>query len=97
MRVGGVAHHALPLKLFEYMACQRPVIASRSTGMEEIVGDKVLYATDVEEWGAKIKHLYHQVELRQRLGEEGRGLVVANYDWDRLTSLLEEILLSVKR
>ena len=46
---GSVSQSALPIKLFEYMACEKPVISSPLLGVKNAVGDLVLYAKNVDE------------------------------------------------
>ncbi len=91
-KVGGVAQSALPLKLFEYMACSKPVISTRLRGVVEAVQDRVLYASDREEWERRIRELYRDKELREKLGLQGRRFVQQNYEWSRLAAKLEEVL-----
>ena len=59
------SQNALPLKLFEYMACGKPVISTKLTGVMEAVGDRVLYASNGEELKQRILELYHNQVLKQ--------------------------------
>lgn len=88
-----VSQHALPLKLFEYMACEKPVISTPLEGVKEAVGDRVLYASNAEELKQRILELYHNEELRKRLGKEGRRFVERNYSWDKICRKFEEVLI----
>ena len=90
-----VSQNALPLKLFEYMACEKPVISTKVEGIIESVGDMVLYASNTSEYMSEITKLYNEEELRRRLGSEGRMFVEKNYNWSNITSKLEKILLGV--
>lgn len=90
-----ISQDALPLKLFEYMACEKPVISTRVKGVEEAVGERVFYASNVEELKAKIKELHENSELRRKLGVEGRRFVKENYSWAHSCSKLEDLLIEL--
>lgn len=47
------ADNAHPLKLFEYMACQKPIVSTPTNGVLELANDKVLYASSIDEWEEK--------------------------------------------
>ena len=88
-----VSQHALPLKLFEYMACEKPVISTPLAGVKEAVEDQVLYASNADELKQRILELYHNEELRKRLGKEGRRFVERNYSWNKICRKFEEVLI----
>lgn len=83
---------ALPLKLFEYMACERPVISSPLPGIRHAVGNSAIYASNEEEFAAAIEALYRSPSKRRELGQAGRELVEQDYSWGRIVSRLDEIL-----
>ena len=88
-----VSQHALPLKLFEYMACEKPVISTPLAGVKEAVEDQVLYASNADELKQRILELYHNEELRKRLGKEGRRFVERNYSWNKICRKFEKVLI----
>lgn len=90
----GMAEEPCPLKLFEYMACEKPVISSRTMS---VARDKVLYATNTEEYKSRIVELYESKELRTRLGKEGRRFVEQHHSWQKLAADMENVLLGVSR
>jgi glycosyltransferase involved in cell wall biosynthesis len=87
-----VTNDPCPLKLFEYMACERPVISAL-----EIMsaGNNILHAFSTEEYRNRILELYGDQALRRTLGTEGRRFVEQNYDWVKISSNLEKILTDV--
>ncbi len=85
-----MADELCPVKLFEYMACEKPVISSRTMPMMQ---DKVLYAPDAEEYKKSIIELYENKELRTELGEKGRKFVEQNHNWEKLAKDIESVLL----
>jgi glycosyltransferase involved in cell wall biosynthesis len=88
-----VSENALPLKLFEYMACEKPVISTPLSGVKEAVGNKVIYASDVEELVQRIIELYHNNKLIHELGKVGRRFVEQNYSWDKICDKFESVLI----
>jgi glycosyltransferase involved in cell wall biosynthesis len=87
-----VAKNSLPLKLFEYMACKRPVISTRLPGVVDAVGDRILYASDYREFYEKIICLYDSDSSRRLMGTEGRDFVVNNYEWSVICGKLNRVL-----
>jgi len=93
-RRNSVSQNAIPLKLFEYMACGKPVISSRLRGIMETVGDRILYADDADEYFAEIKHVMDNPSFGEFLGNNGREFVTRGYDWSRIVLALEALLLA---
>ncbi|MDQ1431661.1 MAG: hypothetical protein QOF40_2263, partial [Actinomycetota bacterium] len=91
-RAGDEFHYS-PLKLREYLACGRAVVAPRLGEVPRTVVEEVqalLYEpADVGELTEQLARLRADPELRARLGQAGRELAVATSTWDvRLESLL---------
>lgn len=84
--------HSLPLKLFEYMACEKPVVSVPLTGVREAVGDRVLFAGDSDELADRITDLYCDERLRDEMGMRGRRFVEHNYSWAHICRRFEEVL-----
>jgi glycosyltransferase involved in cell wall biosynthesis len=91
-KYGSISENAIPLKLFEYMACEKPIISTRLRGISEVAGDRVLYASNREEWKNKINELYNDEELRKTMGARGRRFVEQNYKWSNMTKKMEKTL-----
>lgn len=89
---GAVAESALPLKLLEYLACQKPVISTELLGVVEAVGDAVLYASDGAEFESHLTRLYEDEDYRIELGMRGRKIVEEKYSWGSIGSRLERLL-----
>jgi glycosyltransferase involved in cell wall biosynthesis len=81
-----------PIKIFEYMACEVPVIASNV----EIVRDTIerhrcgLLAeqNNVDDFVKKISFLLNESKLRKKMGRNGRKAVVKNYQWSNVAQTL---------
>jgi len=91
-KLNSITEHALPLKLFEYMACEKPVISTPLPAVVDIAREKVLYANTAKEWKEKILLLYENDGLKDFLEKIGREFVEEKYDWGKIVQKLENIL-----
>lgn len=89
-----ISENALPLKLFEYMACEKPVITTPIAPIIKIVGENVLYATSAEDYREKINLLYEDSKLRKKLGIKGRS-ISEEYSWEKIVLKLDNLLNTV--
>lgn len=87
-----------PLKLYEYMACARPVVASRVPGFEILEeGAGLLFDPgDVEDLSSKIVTMISDREKMDSMGAKGREIVEKEYSWiavaKRISGVLEEVV-----
>jgi glycosyltransferase involved in cell wall biosynthesis len=81
-----------PLKLAEYLACEKPVISSQKTSMPE---DIVFYASSMQEYKDVIIQLYNNPQLGKEMGAKGRKVIQGSYLWSSSASTLEKVLLEV--
>lgn len=81
-----IGAHTSPLKLFEYMASGRPVIASHLPVFDSILTDEVnclrVEATSAEAFVAAIRRLQAGPELGARLAANALEGFKQNYTWD---------------
>ncbi len=74
-----------PLKLFEYMAGGKAVLASRIGQIKEVIQDGVngmLFDPDnVDDLKEKLILLIRQDELRQKLGSDARKTILEQFTW----------------
>ena len=70
-------------KLIQYMALGLPVVATPIGMNDDLVVDNEngFKATTNEEWYSALERLILSTELRQRLGENGRSLIVSKYTY----------------
>ncbi len=87
-----ISQNSLPLKLFEYMACEKPIISTKLKGVVKTTGNRVLYANSTEDYVTQIKNLISNSDLMEELGGNGRKFVTQNYEWSRITKRLETVL-----
>jgi len=82
-----------PIKLFEYMACSKPVISSDFPEMGRIIKDDdcglLVDPTSPEEISRAIIYLLKNPESAKKMGENGLRAVKEKYNW----GLMEERLL----
>lgn len=90
-----VSKNSLPLKLFEYMACEIPVITTPLETVQDKFKNDVLFASDANDYQDAILHLYKNDELRRTLGSNGRTIVENNYQWGFLSKYLETLFKTV--
>lgn len=88
-----VMRHIVPIKMYEYMACGKPVLASRLPGiMKEFgEGNGVVYVDKSEEALKKAIMLHDDNEALKKLGSRARSFV-EKYSWDKITNSFEAIL-----
>ncbi len=83
-----------PLKLFEYMAVGRPIVASAIGQVCEVIEDGrnglLVTPGDVGELADKLLCLYEDSEFRQSLGR-GAARSALEYTWEKNASLTAEI------
>ena len=83
---------ALPVKLFEYMACGLPVVISDFPAVREVVAGSdcgiLVDPVNVEVVSQAIEALIVDPDLAQRLGENGRTAFTTQYNWQVLEPLL---------
>ncbi|MGP8321301.1 MAG: glycosyltransferase family 4 protein [Methanosarcinaceae archaeon] len=73
-----------PLKLYEYMACEKPVIATNTEGFEVLEQSNagiLVNPEDPQELTNAVIKLLQNKRLREQMGMNGRKLVVAKYSW----------------
>lgn len=80
------ASYMSPLKMFEYMASGKPIVASRLPVVEEVLQDGqnalLVEASDPEEWVQAIKKLKEHKSLSQNLGKKARE-TVQSFTWEK--------------
>jgi spore coat protein SA len=85
----------LGLVFLEAAAAGLPIIATRMGGIPEVVRDDfngllLRQSDDATELAEKIIRLLADAPLRQRLGQQGRDRVRADFSWEKIAGTLEE-------
>lgn len=85
-----------PIKLYEYMACAAPVIATDIPGQsDEVLAAEcgvVVPPGDVFALSAAIRALHDRPETARRLGENGRRAVLERHTWRHRAEQLDEVM-----
>lgn len=83
-----------PLKLYEYMACGKPVIATRTDGfeiLEESNAGILINPENSHEFADAIIRLLQNEDLRKQMGANGRKYVVENNSWASVAKKVAEV------
>jgi glycosyltransferase involved in cell wall biosynthesis len=93
---GDIGSFMSPLKMFEYMAAGKPIIASDLPVLREVLKHKynalMVPPDDVGQWKAALLQLMNDSELRQRLGAQARDDLEKKYTWKvRAQNVLADI------
>ena len=94
-KVNAISENALPLKLFEYMACEKPVISTELPGVKAVAENKVIYVSDKDGYKEKSEELYKNQGLVREFGKAGREFVAENYGWEKIVDKLDCLLEAV--
>jgi glycosyltransferase involved in cell wall biosynthesis len=74
-------------KVFNYLACGRPVLSSRMISLERLLGDNIYYYDDVESFVLQTRRI-----LSSGRNEEECRSVAKSYDWRSIARSYEEVL-----
>jgi glycosyltransferase involved in cell wall biosynthesis len=79
-----------PIKCYEYLACERPVLSSRSPEMASIEEVEAGYLVDCVTEGAVAEGLceLRDTQRRESMGQQGRQYVVEHATWKRVGAKL---------
>lgn len=84
-----------PLKLWEYMACGKPVVATNTEDfrvLEEYNAGIVVDPEKTEEVADAIITLLKNKELREEMGNNGRKYVVENRSWEAVARDVKKVM-----
>ena len=88
-----------PLKLYEYLACEKPVVASNIKGVGDLLESSnsgiPVIPDNPNELAKAIIKLLNDKQLREQMGKNGREMVVSNYSWENTAKKTMEVLESI--
>ena len=74
-------------KVFNYLACGRPVLSSRMISLERLLGNEINYYDDVESFIHQTEHILSMASDEQRY-----RTVAKEYDWRKIADRYEKVL-----
>ena len=83
------------LKLFDYMAAAKPIIASDMGQISDVIKDGInglLVNNDIDTIIDKIRELKDKPDMRMLLGNNARQDTITFYNWDRVAEQTEAVL-----
>ncbi len=87
-----------PIKLFEYMACGKPIVTSSCGSIPTIIKDKatgcLFEPGNIEDLANAILFLLENRKLSKKIGNNARKEVETKYSWKGVTKKIEQILRS---
>jgi len=95
-RVSGASLAQSPLKLFEYMAAGKAIVAPRIDYVEKILTDRenalLVTPDDVESLKCSLLELVENEHLRQRLGQSAQKKALQEHSWEQVAVKIENIM-----
>ncbi len=91
--------HLSPIKLFDYMACARPVIASAIGQIRSVIDDGkdgLLTSNDPSAVVEKLLCIYERRANLEEMGKLAREKVIRHYNWERVADKTLEIFKSLQ-
>ena len=74
-------------KVFNYLACGRPVLSSRMISLEKLLGDEIYYYDDVESFTLQVKNV-----LAAGIDEKRYRSLAEKFDWREISRKYENVL-----
>ena len=74
-------------KVFNYLACGRPVLSSRMISLERLLGDEIYYYDDVESFTMEAKKI-----LARGVDDKRYRAIAEKYDWRIISKTYEKVL-----
>lgn len=89
------------MKLWEYLACGRPVVTTAGPGYGETVEaigcGLPVKPNDPQDLAQRLVQLLEDAELRARMGQRGRMAVLREHTWDARAAMLDELCRSLRQ
>jgi len=91
--------HGSPIKIFEYMAMEKPIIAPRVGPVEEIIDDGkeglLINAGNRDQLRDALLYLCDNEKLGTHMAKSARQKILKNYTWERNAERVIQIFLSL--
>ena len=88
--LNGITRDILPTKLFQYLACGKPVVATKLPGtLPFLAGEEHgMFYCSLENFVDRIGDLLDTPAQREHLGRKGEEVTKANYEWRRIAETM---------
>lgn len=84
-----------PLKLFEYMAAGKAIVASKAGQISTVIDHRhtglLVEPGNIDELASSILYLYQNPDQRLKMGSNARKQAVAHHSWEQYVQRLEEV------
>ena len=76
--------HSLPVKAFEYMACNKPIVMSDFPYWQKVFANCALFVSpfEIDDIAKNINYLAVAKKTAEQLGKNGKQLVRTEYSWE---------------
>jgi len=94
-QLNGITRDVLPIKILQYLACGKPVIATPLPGLVSVIPDEscgVKYSKDIPEMVMDTINLLRSKDELDLLGRNGTKYIKKHHDLERIVNHLEEIM-----
>ena len=85
----------LPMKIYEYMSCGKPVVSTRIGQIGEIIEDQrngfLTKPNDIEAILRHISNLIENPVLREKIGKEARSDILEKHSWKKRGKQLSKL------
>lgn len=93
------SHAASPIKVFEYMAMEKPIISTYLEGLKDVIisykNGIFMYKNEPEELKNKIIELFENEKLRIELGLAARKTIIEEYNLNLISKKFQKLCYSI--
>lgn len=81
-----LGYYFSPIKIFEYMSMEKPVISTNIENIRKFLNDAGLFVkpNNLKDLNSKINMLFSNSKKRRQMGKKGRELILKKYNWDEI-------------
>jgi glycosyltransferase involved in cell wall biosynthesis len=98
-KVTGASSVQSPLKLFEYMAAGKAIVAPKISNVERIIKDResglLVDPDNLESLKTALIELLNDKQMRKRLGRAAREQAIEHHSWGQTVSKIEAIMMDL--
>jgi glycosyltransferase involved in cell wall biosynthesis len=89
-----VSHRACPIKLFEYLSMEKPVISTRLDELRHVDTGFLYYAANATEVASQVRQILGDPQTAASRVQAGHELVVRSYEWTAIARRFETLVTS---